>query len=197
MARSGRRSTRRGRARPIRAIVATLVLGVAGFGAGLLVGATWEEPELVLGYLRGTAEPVPLQVLAEAEPRERPAAGSAAASATRRERPPGPSRERAAPAPARDVASGPPVSAPRAEAAGPFSVQVGSFTEPIPAFRLAEDLGEKDYEVYVAEGSAAGQPRWRVRVGPVPSREAADRLADRLKSRERLPTWVLREEESG
>jgi hypothetical protein len=31
-------------------------------------------------------------------------------------------------------------------------------------------------------------------VGPIASREEADRIAARLKSKEKLPTWVLAEE---
>ena len=89
------------------------------------------------------------------------------------------------------------MSAPPPEEAGPFAVQVGSFTEPVPAWQLAERLGEKEFPVYVNEGDAAGRQRWRVRVGPVETRREARRLADRLKSQEGLPTWILPEEGGG
>jgi len=35
--------------------------------------------------------------------------------------------------------------------------------------------------------------RWRVRVGPMTARDEADRTAARLKTEERLPTWVIAE----
>ncbi|MAI26603.1 MAG: hypothetical protein CMN75_11260 [Spirochaeta sp.] len=34
--------------------------------------------------------------------------------------------------------------------------------------------------------------RWRVRVGPLPARVEADQVALRLKSEEKLSTWVIR-----
>jgi cell division protein FtsN len=37
-----------------------------------------------------------------------------------------------------------------------------------------------------------GSKRWRVRVGPVATREQADEVASKL-AREKLPTWVLAE----
>ena len=40
----------------------------------------------------------------------------------------------------------------------------------------------------------SGSARWRVRVGPWPTRDAGERAADRLKREERLPTWVLEED---
>ena len=53
-------------------------------------------------------------------------------------------------------------------------------------------LRKRGFPVYVAPSAEPGSKRWRVRVGPVATREKADELADRLE-REKLPTWVLAE----
>jgi hypothetical protein len=160
-------------------LASTGLLVVVGFAVGLGVGAVWETPERVLPLLTGDGERVSFASLASpggdtAPPPDERDAGV-------------PSRDLAPPEPGR--AEPPPVAAPPPE--GPFAIQVGSFTEPVPAWRLAEELGDKRYEVYVDEGDAAGKPRWRVRIGPVASRREARGLADRLKSEEGLPTWVL------
>ena len=73
-------------------------------------------------------------------------------------------------------------------------MQVGAFAESSTAERLAERLREKGWQVYVSPGARAGESRWRVGVGPHPTREAASRAASRLKAQEKLPTWVLDED---
>jgi cell division septation protein DedD len=70
---------------------------------------------------------------------------------------------------------------------------VGAFGEADSAERLAALLRGKGFDVYVSPGVAAGQARWRVRVGPASTREAAEQTAARLKAEEQLPTWVLDE----
>jgi len=184
---AARRPTRRGNqrgksGRPGLAwtVVSTSLLAVTGFAVGLLVGAVWETPERLLPLLGGGGQQVSFAPLAAPEGDTTP-----------------PPDERDAGVPERDVVPPepggvelPPVAAAPPET-GPFAIQVGSFTEPVPAWKLAEQLGDKQYEVYVDEGDAAGQPRWRVRIGPVTSRREARSLADRLKSEEGLPTWIL------
>jgi len=161
-------------------LVSTGLLAVTGFAVGLLVGAVWETPERYLPLLRGDGQQVSFAPLVAPEGDTAP-----------------PPDERDAGVPERDVVPPEPggVEPPAVAAAppetGPFAIQVGSFTEPVPAWKLAEELGDKQYEVYVDEGDAAGQPRWRVRIGPVASRREARSLADRLKSEEGLPTWIL------
>jgi DedD protein len=174
----------------------TAVLVVGGFGAGLFVGALWEAPERVLAPFRDGQEPVPLaDILAnptgtteapaplEPEPAAVPQAdtGEALEVAT----------IEALDAPSAGESEPPPVAA-APPAAGPWSVQVASFPDPVPAWKLAEDLGEQDYEVYVDEGDAAGAARWRVRVGPVGTSDEAERLAARLAAAG-LDTWVVDE----
>lgn len=181
---------RRGRAaerRPhlLRTLLGTAVLVAAGFAVGLFAGALWETPSTLLGPFRGEAEVVDLSPLAEPTGTAQAPEGEA----------PGPIERalEAQPEPETppSVAAGPPLPS------GPFAIQVGSFEEPVPAWKLAEELGEKEYEVYVDEGQAAGRPRWRVRVGPVTDRDQADRLARRLKADERLPTWIVVAEKRG
>jgi len=74
-----------------------------------------------------------------------------------------------------------------------FSVQVGAFSDSAAADEVREKLLARGFESYVIPASRGGDGKWRVRVGPEPSREAAESLAGRLKSEERLPTWVLSE----
>jgi DedD protein len=74
-----------------------------------------------------------------------------------------------------------------------FAVQVGAFSEGSAAEDVRQKLHSKGFESYVIPASQSGDGKWRVRVGPVPTRGAADSLAGRLKSEERLPTWVLSE----
>jgi cell division septation protein DedD len=68
---------------------------------------------------------------------------------------------------------------------------VGAFGDSATAERLADDLEEKGFPSYVTAGAGVG--RWRVRVGPVASRDEADALAGRLQGEHGLPTWVLSE----
>lgn len=198
---AARKATRRGVRRPSRraaarrprllpTLLATVLLVLLGFGTGLLAGALWETPATLLGPFRGDAQVVDLSPLEAPQGTSLPAEGEQ----------PGPVERvlQTAGAPPRGPAGLAPVAAPPPAApAGPFSIQVGSFEEPVPAWKLAEQLGERDFAVYVDEGEAAGKPRWRVRVGPVPDRDEADRLARRLKRQERLPTWIIAGEERG
>lgn len=75
-----------------------------------------------------------------------------------------------------------------------FSIQVGAFADASSARQLADELEASGYPVYVAapEGSDTNK-RWRVRVGPLSTRDRAERVARELKSQRSLPTWVLDE----
>lgn len=74
-----------------------------------------------------------------------------------------------------------------------FAVQVGAFADGSSAEDIRQKLRVKGFESYVIPASAMGDGKWRVRVGPVSTKAAAESLASRLKSEERLPTWVLSE----
>jgi cell division septation protein DedD len=160
------------------------LLIAAGFAVGMVAGLVWEEPSLMFAYLSGKTEDVvwsagetdaPVAEVAEARPHDdRPADPQ-----IRRE------RERAA------AAATPPVGA---APVGRVSVQVGAFKTSQAAERLATSLRDKGFPVYVSPGVKAGEARWRVRVGPLPTREEAESTADRLKKEEKLPTWILSED---
>ena len=70
---------------------------------------------------------------------------------------------------------------------------MGAFGEVAGAQRLVDELRSLGFSAYLAQGGSEEPARFRVRVGPVASREEADRLAATLKAGHRLPTWVLTE----
>jgi DedD protein len=172
-----RRRGARGRS-PLVRLVGLCLLAIPGFALGLLAGVAWEEPGLLVGHFFGRSE----EVAWSEGPAEAPESTAEELPAV--------------------AAPGPPAGATRMRpevlspgpSAGRFAVQVGAFSESRAAERLAESLRGKGFEVYVSPGAKAGEARWRVRVGPLPSREEAERSATRLKVEEKLPTWVLDED---
>lgn len=163
-----------GRTGPGGRLLALLGLGAVatvGFSFGMLAGAFWEEPRLVAGFMLGATERVAWGPERQAEPLPEVAAPPGGAEG---ERP-------------RPVPTSPPEG-------GGFAVQVGAFAERSAAEHLAESLRAKAFSVYISPGAKAGEARWRVRVGPLASREQAERTAARLKRDEKLPTWVLSED---
>lgn len=191
----------------------------AGFMLGLVVGVVKEEPELVIGHVAGQSEEVRWSehdsglgtpdVAAEgpyAEPSsdteayelappgddafgsEVAAAEDTASLAARPAYESAPPKSVAAPAP-------PARTAPAASTGTGkgFSVQVGAFAESASAERIADDLRGKGFPVYVSPKAGSRDGRWRVRVGPLETRGKADEIAQQLKTREGLPTWVLSE----
>jgi cell division septation protein DedD len=102
-------------------------------------------------------------------------------------------------APSREVArSAGSTSAARAAATseGLWAIQVGAFSDRRTAEGLVRSLRAKDYPadlVIPDDSRSASQAvnRWRVRVQPLENRSRADALADQLKQREGLPTWLI------
>jgi cell division septation protein DedD len=74
-----------------------------------------------------------------------------------------------------------------------FADQVGAFADGGVADEIREKLRSHGFESFVIPASESSDGKWRVRVGPVPTRGAAEQLASRLKTEERLPTWVLQQ----
>jgi len=189
-----------GRGGWLASILGAAVLIAGGFLCGLVLGLLAEEPGLVVSHLAGQSEEVAWDA---PEPAGEAQAGAGAA--------PGPARAPARPkartqevAPSAEPARAgeatreparpertPAVSA--RPPAGALAVQVGAFAESASAEALARRLEESGYDAYVTPGPGPGAGRWRVRVGPLTGREAADRTAERLRSREDLPTWILEE----
>lgn len=180
-----------------KALFGIVVLIVGGFLLGLIVGVVSEEPELVVGHVTGRSTEIawgpgdevvqPDTVARRAEPAPEP---ERVASASVPE------------GPLPSVSAKPPIPAPTptareqvAEKADAyeeaFLIQVGAFADGKSAEGVASGLRSKGYPVSVLAPSS--DKRWRVRVGPVSSRPEAERMAGRLKSEERLPTWVLRD----
>jgi DedD protein len=63
-----------------------------------------------------------------------------------------------------------------------WSVQLGSFASRANADNLSRQLKGQGYAVYVLPGGSGAQVRYRVRVGPLADRGAAERMAGKLKS---------------
>jgi len=170
--------------RPWQAILtvsALALVAIPGFALGLMAGIAWEEPGLLASHLLGRTREV-----IWAGRGEEPSSAD-----------PGAAEETALPAVAAAPEPAPvprPAGEPAPEPEGHFAVQVGAFAESEGAERLAEDLRGKGFPVYVSPGAGADGPRWRVRVGPHPTREQAEQAADRLERQEKLPTWVLDED---
>ena len=188
------------------------VLIAGGFALGLVAGVVSEEPELVVGHLVGQSEEVAW--LPDGEPEvtqagddtivlHAEAVPQALALQEDTWEPPAESASSlpsvAAPPAAlrstrnlRDVDSLP-TRAPAPVLGSGFSVQVGAFVDGGAAEDIRQKLQIKGFDSYVIPAKRSGDGKWRVRVGPVPDKGAAEQLAARLKTEERLPTWVLAE----
>ena len=191
-----------------------LLLVVVGFSSGVLMGVMTEEPELVTGHLAGRSEEVPWTVAAEADSFGDSAAQLASAVVDAVTEPLVAATDDAAPTlppvaaagPAAQQAPVPPApvaTAPKPRRALPvvaappptgFAVQVGAFSSSEAARAMMAKLDTHGYKSYVAAGAAGRDGRWRVRIGPFATREAADVEAAKLKRDQKLPTWVLSEE---
>lgn len=181
---------RRGRAGGSRAgaLLGVALLAVPGFLLGGLAGVIWQDPGLVGAYLLGRTEEVAWGV--EAESFEAPAGAEEEIGGSPPPRLPAVAAP-PEPRPSAAPAAAPPPAPPAGE--GRIAVQVGAFGDELAAERLAGSLRDKGHPAYVVSGGA-GSARWRVRVGPWPTRAAGERAAARLKQEERLPTWVLEED---
>ena len=186
------------------------LLVVLGFALGVVGGLVLEEPDLLLDYVLGRTEPVPVGEggldVAARPPAAAPApaevatatpaevVAEAAPTARSEEWAEGPVEETkedpaaAAPAPPQTTEVAAIVPAP----AG-FAVQVGAFADAAAAEQLARRLRERGHPVYVAPAAGSDTTRWRVRVGPLASRAEAEGVAARLEREERVSTWVLAE----
>lgn len=64
-----------------------------------------------------------------------------------------------------------------------YAVQVGSFTSQANAERLEQRLRAQDFETFLVVEPVGGRTIWRVRVGTVPTREAAQVLLKDIQDR--------------
>ncbi len=72
------------------------------------------------------------------------------------------------------------VFTPAPSSEGPFTVQVGSFTDRSNASRLTEELQKKQYDAYIQVLKTPDNTYYRVRLGKFRTREEAYQLAVRL-----------------
>jgi DedD protein len=168
---------------------ASLLL-VAGFAVGLLAGTAWEEPDLVMDHLAGRTTELPLVAEVTAGPAEAPEPEPLARPLGARGSPPAASKP-GPPVELPSVSARPPPRPPAPPAKQGFSIQVGAFDDRGAAKQLAGELRAGGFSVYVHNDDGSRGARFRVRVGPVPSREEATRLAGKLESDHQLPTWIL------
>ena len=165
------------------------ILVVLGFGIGLVTGAAYEEPDLVMDHLAGRTVDVPLVT---PDVGGEPASESPSEAIAPEQRPLGapqvPSTAKAAPeaeaVPAPAVAAAPPPAVGRG-----FAIQVGAFGGEAAAQQLVSELKAAGHPSYVA--AEGGGARFKVRVGPLESRAQAEQVATRLQREQRLPTWIL------
>ncbi len=75
-----------------------------------------------------------------------------------------------------------------------YTVQVGAFIQQENALKLKEQLERRYQPVYIRIAETSDQRYYRVRVGRLPTEEQADQLASRLTAREKLETFVVRED---
>jgi rare lipoprotein A len=76
---------------------------------------------------------------------------------------------------------------------GAFTVQVGAFQQLDNAYRMRKQLETRYQPVFVFEYDSPKGKFYRVRVGRVPSEEAAQRLARKLEEQDNLnATFVVR-----
>jgi cell division protein FtsN len=136
-------------------------------------------------------EPAPAPTVAAVKPAPTPTPKPAAAP---KPEPKLVAKREAPAAPPPPVAAPPPTTVAPAGAAPRIAIQVGAFAERGGAEELRQSLLAGGYPAYLAAGSATGNARWRVRVGPYPARAEAEQVASRLKRTLELPTWVLDED---
>jgi DedD protein len=86
------------------------------------------------------------------------------------------------PKPAAKTEAAKPAAPPAAPAAGQWIVQLGAYRDEANVIGLTTKIKQQGYSVYTENGSAPdGSARTRVRAGPFPSKEAAEKARERIK----------------
>jgi cell division septation protein DedD len=206
------------RSRFLPSLLGLAALSVVGFATGFAAGGLWDGPGLVLRRLLGEGEEIALgpdlelqrRLAGQTEPEPVAAAPPAKAVAEVAESNAGAERAASVPrgeaerfeksagaekgaTPAVSAKPPPGKSAPPAARGSRLAIQVGAFGEAAGAEKLVKRLEAAGYPAYVAVSPGDGA-RWRVRVGPYPTREKAEVAAAKLKQAEKLPTWVMDED---
>lgn len=98
---------------------------------------------------------------------------------------------RPAPAPVTQPAPAPaPQPAPTGD--GPWTVQVGSFSQSDNAQALQRRLAGEGFEAFTSRVATDAGTMYRVRVGPVPERDAAEKLLARVRAAGHTTARVVR-----
>ncbi|MGB6355082.1 MAG: SPOR domain-containing protein, partial [Steroidobacteraceae bacterium] len=95
--------------------------------------------------------------------------------------------ESAAPAPTTPMSAA--LSTPAAAGHG-WAVQLGSFASHANADKLAHQVKEQGFAVYVLSGGSGAAQRYRVRIGPLADRGAATQAEAKLKAMGHIGTVV-------
>ena len=69
-------------------------------------------------------------------------------------------------------------------------VQVFSSHDREQAQKIVDQLTDGGQPAYMSPTEVDGQTMFRVRIGPFQSREQAERVADQVKRKYRLETWI-------
>lgn len=105
---------------------------------------------------------------------------------------PAPAVAESAPAPAVEPEPEAEQPAPAAvTATGDWVIQLGSFSSAANAEGLSKDLRTQGYNAYTHSATVQGKPITRVYVGPLASREAANRLCDELERKRGSKGFVV------
>ncbi|GGE40051.1 cell division protein [Halopseudomonas oceani] len=105
---------------------------------------------------------------------------------------PAPAVAESAPAPAVEPEPEAEQPAPAAvTATGDWVIQLGSFSSAANAEGLSKDLRTQGYNAYTHSATVQGKPITRVYVGPLASREAANRLRDELERKRGSKGFVV------
>lgn len=148
------------------------------------------EPRPLSEDIEINVPPVPPEETASSLPAQPPAAQPVPEQAVQTSEPP-PSPETKiestpAPPPARPETATKPLSTPKPvvqqAAAEAYVVQLGAFSNAANARQLASKVRNSRFKAYTEVVKTANGERTRVRVGPYPSKDAAEKARDRLKS---------------
>lgn len=180
--------------------VAGLVILVATFAVGVLVGQYWGRSTAFLAGREGRAEGPGARPARIRRLGERPEEDAApeiqdkltfyqTLTAPLTNGPPPPPRQPAGEAPKPPVAAPAVTPAARGDGALLYTVQMAAFKSRGQADKLREMLGG---EAYVAEVGAGAPAPFRVRVGAFAARAEAEAAAARLRAEHSLPGFVTR-----
>jgi cell division septation protein DedD len=77
-----------------------------------------------------------------------------------------------------------------AAGAGGVVIQVFSSADKVQADKIRERLAASGQPAFLSPIEKAGQTMYRVRIGPFPSREKAEKVADQVRREQKLDTWI-------